>query len=141
MEAKVRTVDSTIQIFDRFRKKFVPLTPEEWVRQHFATNLVNAYAVPESRLLLESEVSYGSVKKRPDLAVVGNNGETWLLAEFKSTDVDLDESVWQQACTYASVLHPKFMILSNGLQHIYAQFKPEIGNFVYIKDLPKHSLN
>ena len=65
--------------------------------------------VPESALMLESEIKYGKVRKRPDISVVNMNNSIWLVVELKASDVAIDENVWQQALTYGSVLKPKYI--------------------------------
>jgi hypothetical protein len=134
--AKVRSVNQQIQIFDRFRKKYLTLTPEEWVRQHYANYLVKEKSIPESRLMLESEIKYGKVSKRPDIIVVDPNNLVFLIVECKASEVKLDQSVYDQTITYASVLEPKYLALTNGFKHIYFQFQPETKNFVSIVDIP-----
>ena len=140
MEAKVRSTSDQIQIFDRIRKKFVQLTPEEWVRQHLISNLIVRYNVIESRIMVESEIKYGKVKKRPDIAVINADGSTWLILECKAASVTLDQSTWQQTFTYGSVLKPSFMGISNGLQHIFAGLQPETENFVFMNELPNYTI-
>lgn len=134
--AKVRSAEQQIQIFDRFRKKYLLLTPEEWVRQHFANFLNTRFKIAESRIVLESEIKYGKVRIRPDIAVIDQNNTVLLIVECKAPAVILDESVWMQTITYASVLNPKFLALTNGIQHNYFQFQPETKNFVSIDELP-----
>jgi hypothetical protein len=141
MEAKVKRASEQIQIFDRFRKKFIVLTPEEWVRQHFAHYLLSHKMVPESALMLESEIKYGKVRKRPDISVVNMNNSIWLVVELKASDVAIDENVWQQALTYGSVLKPKYIGLSNGLTHIFSEFRPELNKYVFINDLPEFTVS
>ena len=135
-EAKVRSENKQIQIFDCFRKKFVILTPEEWVRQHFANYLVSHKSIPETRLMLESEIKYGQVSKRPDISVIDRNNLVYLIVECKASNVTLDQSVYDQTMTYASILKPKYLALTNGLEHMYFQFQPETMNFVSIEDIP-----
>lgn len=136
MDAKVKRAGEQIQIFDRFRKKFVVLTPEEWVRQHFANFLVLQKSIPESAMLLESEIVYGKVRKRPDICVVDRNKAIWLLVEVKAVDIVIDELVWQQALTYGSVLNPLYIGISNGITHIFSEFRPELNKYVFINELP-----
>ncbi|MDC1222329.1 type I restriction enzyme HsdR N-terminal domain-containing protein [Salibacteraceae bacterium] len=112
------------------------LTPEEWVRQHYANYLVKEKSIPESRLMLESEIKYGKVSKRPDISVVDPNNLVFLIVECKAPEVELDQSVYDQTITYASVLEPKYLALTNGFKHIYFQFQPETKNFVSIVDIP-----
>ena len=98
--AKVRSVNQQIQIFDRFRKKYLTLTPEEWVRQHYANYLVKEKSIPESRLMLESEIKYGKVSKRPDIIVVDPNNLVFLIVECKAPEVEMDQYVYDQNIKY-----------------------------------------
>lgn len=134
--AKVRSVNKQVQIFDRFRKKFLKLSPEEWVRQHFANYITTVLKIPESRLMLEAEIKYGKVAKRPDISVLNRNGSVQIIVECKAPEVNLDQSVYDQTITYASVLKPEFLAITNGMEHIYFQFQPETMNFVLIEEIP-----
>lgn len=138
MEAKVKSEAGVSYIFDRFRKKYVQLTPEEWVRQHFASALVQSAQVPESLIILESEIAYGKVRKRPDIVVMKPDQSIWMLVECKAPDVHLSEAVWQQTFTYGSVLNPRIMAVTNGRQHIIYAFQSEIEKFVLVKAIPNY---
>jgi len=135
-DAKVRSIGEQIQIFDMFRKKFIVLTPEEWVRQHFAHYLVEQVGYNSSHLHLEYQLSYNQLKKRPDIGVINQNLELELLVECKAPSIVLNEDVFLQLTSYFSVASSKFIALTNGLQHIFASFEPSTGKFVYIKELP-----
>lgn len=137
MDAKVKRASGVHHIFDRFRKKYVQLTPEEWVRQHFAMALMTTSQVPESLIMLESEIGYGHIRKRPDIVIMNTDQTVWLLVECKAPTITLDEQVWQQTFTYGSVLKPKMMAVTNGLEHIICEFQPEKGKFVLRNGIPK----
>jgi len=140
-DAKVRSASEQIQIFDRFRGKYVALTPEEWVRQHFAHYLTSCYDVPSTLLNIEYQISYARLKKRPDITVMSPNGAIWALIECKSPHVRLTEEIVYQTILYGSVLHPVHIVMTNGEQHIFCWFSPEKKKFVLINDLPKFQLN
>ncbi len=135
-DAKVRSIGEQIQIFDAFRKKFVALTPEEWVRQHFAHYLVRQLGYSASHVHLEYQLSYERIKKRPDIGVINTNAELELLVECKAPSVALNEDVFLQLTSYFSVVSSKYIALTNGIQHIFASFEPSAGKFVYIEQLP-----
>ena len=133
---KVRSLGEQIQIFDPFRRKFVMLTPEEWVRQHFAHYLTETLNYPATRLHLEFQIRYQRRIKRPDIAVINDHGEIEILVECKAPNVRLDENVFLQVSTYFSVLKPTCLVMTNGIQHVFAMAKPNSSEFVYIKELP-----
>lgn len=136
--AKVRRVGEREEIFDVFRKKFVTLSPEEWVRQHLAHFLTMHCEVPAGRVALETDVRYGSLRKRVDILVPDGVGGVWLLAECKAASVPVDDKVWQQCFTYASVLRPRFILVSNGINHVLCESKPGTGEVVLCKDFPRY---
>lgn len=112
------------------------LTPEEWVRQHFASYLVSEFSLVKSRLLLEHQINYNGRIKRPDISYLDEQGNVLLLVECKAPQVKLTEEVVFQALTYSSVLNPKYIALSNGIQHFYAQNDAETNKMQYINRLP-----
>lgn len=136
--AKVRSIDAQIQIFDVFRRKYVLLTPEEWVRQHYAQFLVNTLNYPLTRLHLEFQIKYYGKAMRPDIAVLNNMGATDIVVECKAPHIVLNEDVFLQVSAYYNVLKPRFFIMTNGLQHIVAKTQRNGLNFVYIEALPAY---
>lgn len=139
-DAKVRAAEGQIQIFDRFRRKFVMLTPEEWVRQHFANFLVNQCAVPVSLMNIEYQIQYQRLKKRPDITVMDPHRNIWMLVECKAPGVRITEEVLYQTVLYGSVLKPLHIAMTNGSEHIFCAFDPKMKKFVLMSDLPKFTL-
>ena len=136
--AKVRSIDEQIQIFDAFRKKYLVLTPEEWVRQHFAHYMVNSLGYPASRLQLEFQIKYNGKVKRPDIAVLSDRGDCEIIVECKAPEIVLNEDVFLQVSTYYSVLRPRFVVMTNGLQHVVVAIQRNDPKFVYIENLPPY---
>lgn len=136
---KTRKVPSGLQIYDSFRKKYVALTPEEWVRQHFAHFLTAEKNVPESHIWIEHEIKYGQVKKRPDLTIVDRDMKPWCIVECKAPHIQITEDVFLQWSSYQSVLRAPFGVMTNGVSHYYAEYQPKSQNFVYLKDLPNYA--
>ncbi|MDB4105213.1 type I restriction enzyme HsdR N-terminal domain-containing protein [Salibacteraceae bacterium] len=137
-DAKVRSIDDQIQIFDVFREKYVSLTPEEWVRQHFSHYLVEHLGHPKTHIQLEYQLKYARVKKRPDIGVINNDSQLEILIECKAPSIALNEDVFLQLTSYFSVDSSKYIVLTNGLQHIFAAFEPSTGKFVYLQELPAY---
>lgn len=107
----------TVEIFDPVRKKYLKLTPEEWVRQNFIQYLVNEKDFPQSLVLIEKGLTINRMKKRFDAVVYSKQGQPVVLIEFKSTKVNIDQKVFEQIASYNLQLKVKYLIVSNGLKH------------------------
>ena len=104
-------------IFDDLRKKFVALTPEEWVRQHFIRFLINVKHSPASLIAIEKQLVINGLKKRCDAVVYSRNAEPLMIIEFKATTVSIAQQTFDQAAVYNSKLKVDYFIISNGLKH------------------------
>ncbi|MDJ1505989.1 type I restriction enzyme HsdR N-terminal domain-containing protein [Xanthocytophaga agilis] len=125
-----------LYIFDILRKKYIYLTPEEWVRQHFVHLLLNKYSYPKALIKAESAVIYNQLPKRADLLVFDRNGKPFLLIECKDTLVPLDDLVLQQAARYNHIVQAPYVILVNGLEWFCYQANTESGPFLLLEDIP-----
>jgi hypothetical protein len=96
------------------RKKWVLLTPEEWVRQNFIQYLVKVQNYPSSLIAIEKEILLGELKKRFDILVYDKNHQPWMIVECKSMDVILDDKVLQQALRYNISVPVPYIIVTNG---------------------------
>lgn len=104
-------------IFDLVRRKYVALTPEEWVRQHFLNYLINHLHYPKSLIAVERGTTYHQLAKRTDLCVYGPDRRALLLVECKATSVPVTPEVVKQATLYNKTLQARFVVLTNGLEH------------------------
>lgn len=120
-------------IKDVVRKKWLVLTPEEWVRQHFITYLIDELEYPPASIAIEKKVEINGMPKRFDVLVY-HKGNTAMLVECKAPDVPLTQDVFHQACRYNTVLQAPVAILTNGLQTITAYIQKESIQFV--KEVP-----
>jgi len=125
-------------IFDEIRKKYLILTPEEWVRQNFIKYLIDEKHYPKSLVAIEKQIIFNGLLKRCDAVVYNRNGEPKAIIEFKAPEVKISEKVFEQISKYNYKLKVEFLIVSNGLQHFcckvdFENFKtsffPEIPNF------------
>jgi hypothetical protein len=123
-----------IVIFDIIRKKYLILTPEEWVRQHFINYLINTLNYPKGLINVEGGLNYHSRMKRTDIIVFDNLGSPFILIECKAPNIPLDNEVVFQASVYNNIIKAPYVALTNGLQHYFLQFE---GNEVKeIENLP-----
>lgn len=112
-QPKIKRLDSKEIIFDEVRKKWVQLTPEEWVRQNFLQYLVQVKQYPPALIAVEKEIWLNDVKKRFDI-VVYKNDVPWLIVECKEMEVALDSKVLDQALRYNMVLQVGVIVITNG---------------------------
>lgn len=138
-EVKVRSNGEQIEIFDSIRSKYLVLTPEEWVRQHFIHFLIRSLGVPATLLQLEYTIDYNGQTKRPDIGIINVKGGVDMIVECKKPEVKLDESTVHQIATYAKVQSPRFLVVTNGIQHLAAEYRPEKKNFVFLDTFPLYS--
>jgi type I site-specific restriction endonuclease len=113
-QPKIKKEDNIEFIFDEVRKRWVVLTPEEWVRQNFLQYMIQVKQYPASLLAVEREITLGELKKRFDIVLFNPEGKALLLVECKEMTVQLDEKVLQQALRYNISLQVPFMAITNG---------------------------
>lgn len=101
-------------LFDPLRRKWVVLTPEEWVRQNFIQYLVQTLAYPAAMVAVEKEISLGELKKRFDLLVFDRGHRPWMMVECKSMEVELNEEVLHQLLRYNLGVPVQYLIITNG---------------------------
>jgi hypothetical protein len=111
---RIRTQQDRKYIFDPIRRKFVFLSPEEWVRQNIISYLVGVMNYPASLLSVEKEIWVGEIKKRCDVVVFDRSGQPWMIIECKEMDMVIGEGVLQQSLTYHQALPVKYVVISNG---------------------------
>ena len=127
---KIRSVEDKQQIFDRVRRRYVALTPEEWVRQNMIAHLIEALEVPKMRLSNETPIVYNGLTKRCDTVVYDENYKPLMIVEYKAPTVELTQLVFDQIAVYNLELQVPYLLISNGLKHIFC--KVDIANKRYL---------
>jgi len=128
-----------VRIFDIVRKKYVTLTPEEWVRQHVLHFLIGEKQVPAGLIGVESEIRLFHTRKRFDVAVFDHSGKAVLAIECKAPSIPVTQEVVDQLVRYNMILKVKFLMLTNGLTHLFCKVDQVSGNIKIIEDLPDYS--
>lgn len=124
------------QIFCEWRKRWVRLTPEEWVRQQLLHRLVEQYGYPAARIAVETAIMVGEAKKRCDAVVYDHAMQPLVLIECKAETVPLTQKTLDQAITYNRKLHVPYLLLSNGVQTIFIDGKNNTpSGFIGYSDL------
>jgi len=113
-----------LTIFDPIRKKYIILTPEEWVRQHFIHYLVEYLNYPKSLIKVESGLQYNQLSKRSDILIYDRKPRPLMLVECKSYDVKIVKETFEQAAMYNHTLSAKYIVLTNGMEHWCCEIEP-----------------
>jgi hypothetical protein len=121
-------------LFDALRKKWLLLTPEEWVRQNFVQYLIQVMDYPSSLIALEKEIMLGALKKRFDILIYNNNHQPWMIVECKGADIKLNGETLQQALRYNISVPVEFLLITNG-NYSFGWQKKE-GQLNEINELP-----
>ena len=111
---KIKTEKEVDYIFDTIRKKWIVLTPEEWVRQNFIQSLVKVKKYPASLIALEKEIVLGEIKKRFDILVYNKEHQPWIMIECKATHIPLNEEVLNQILRYHISVASSYLVITNG---------------------------
>ena len=135
-EHKVKQVNGKPYIFDIIRRKFVVLTPEEWVRQHFIHLLINQYGYPKSLFAIETGMKYNKMAKRTDIMILAPDGSPFLLVECKAPFIAVGEAALAQISRYNFTLRPTYLAATNGMSHYC--FQAVDGQIHYMDDFPAY---
>ena len=133
-EFKIKKENNNTIIFDKIRKKWIILTPEEWVRQNFISYILDKN-YPKSLINCEKVFYINKVTKRYDIVVYDSSGDVEILVECKSYDVNLIKEHFDQVMRYNLELKSKYVIVTNGLRHIYFEFDDSEKIYKQKKDL------
>ena len=136
---RFKNSENKVSIFDEIRKKFILLTPEEWVRQHVVQFLLQDKKYPKSYINVEKLIKINDLSKRYDVVVFQPNGEIFLLIECKAPEVAISQQTFDQIARYNLVLKAKYLMVTNGLNHYFCQMDFENEKYVFLKELPKYS--
>lgn len=126
-------------ILDPIRKKFVLLTPEEWVRQHVIQDLLHK-GISKTRLSIEKQFEVMGQQKRFDVVVAGSNASIALLVECKAPEVPITQATFDQIARYQLALNANYLMVTNGLAHIYCQIDYTQQTYHFMPDFPLKGL-
>ncbi len=116
-DPSLKKENGKVWIFDVIRKKYIVLTPEEWVRQHFINYLIAELKYPRSLFRIEGSLTYNKLQKRSDILVFDRNGKAWMLIECKSPTIKLNQKAFNQVAVYNMTLSAKYLAVTNGMAH------------------------
>jgi len=134
----VKDSNEAAKVFDPLRKKFVTLTPEEYVRQQFMAWLQDSFHYPRSLMANEIGVNVNGMKKRCDSVVFNRDGSPLLIVEYKAPEVKISQDTFDQIVRYNLVLHARYLIVSNGLNHYCCVIDYQNNTYQFIPSIPDY---
>ncbi len=138
IQAKISQEGGKAMIFDVVRKKFIVLTPEEWVRQHFSHYLINYLKYPRALMKIESGLTYNKMSKRSDIIVYGQSTQPHILIECKSHTIKLTQKTLEQVSVYNQSIKAPYLAVTNGINHIFYHIDFENATANQIESLPAY---
>ena len=137
---RFKNSENKVSIFDEIRKKFIILTPEEWVRQHVVRFLLEEKKYPKSLINVEKVLKVNGLKKRYDAVVFNTAGEIQVLVECKAPEVKITQATFDQIARYNITMNAQYLIVTNGLNHYFCQMDFENEKYVFLPQLPDYNL-
>jgi hypothetical protein len=137
---RFKNSENKVAIFDEIRKKFIILTPEEWVRQHVVHYLISDKSYPKSWINVEKRIKINRLIKRYDVVVFNPDGSIFLLVECKAPEIKISQQTFDQIARYNLTLKANYLMVTNGLDHYFCQLDYENERYHFLQDLPNPNL-
>ncbi|MDG1697615.1 MAG: type I restriction enzyme HsdR N-terminal domain-containing protein [Polaribacter sp.] len=135
---KLKSNQNKTLIFDKLRKKYLVLTPEEWVRQHFVQFLIDEKKYPTSLIALEKQLTFNNLKKRSDILIFDKKGNHEIIVECKAPAIKITQDTFDQIARYNLKLKAKFLVVTNGLEHFYCKMDFKNKTYIFLKEIPNY---
>lgn len=134
---RIEVREGKTQVFDPVRKRFVVLSPEEWIRQHIVHYLITQAAYPRSLMAVETALPVAGTLRRTDIVVYDREGQVFLLVECKAADVPISQTTALQVAQYNQALRARYVLLSNGLVSYCLQADYTTAQYHFLEAIPK----
>ena len=134
---EIKSINSKNYIFDLIRKKHLVLTPEEWVRQNLVSYFINDLNYPKGLIKTESSLKYNNLKKRSDILIYNNDMTHYMIVECKSYKMKLNKSHLNQSAMYNKIYRSRYLMVSNGMEHIVCEYDWENETFKFRSSIPE----
>ena len=139
-QARIVEEEGKRKIFDPVRRKYVALTPEEWVRQHFVNYLVTVKGYPTELIANEVQIRLNNTTKRCDTLLYDRLLQPQMIVEYKAPSVEITQNVIEQIVRYNMALHVRYLIVSNGIRHICCEIDYSKGCCKFLPEVPAYTL-
>ena len=137
-DTKITTRSGKDVIFDVIRKRYVALTPEEWVRQHFVHFLIYHKGYPQGLMANEVNLNLNGTAKRCDTVLYRKNLSAQMIIEYKAPSIPITQAAFDQITRYNMVLKVDYLIVSNGMDHYCCRMDYERQNYIFLQDIPNY---
>jgi Type I restriction enzyme R protein N terminus (HSDR_N) len=137
---RFKNSENKVSIFDPIRKKFIILTPEEWVRQHVVEFLIQEKKYPKSYVNVEKLLKINDLNKRYDVVVFNPDGTIFLLVECKAPEIKISQTTFDQIARYNMVLKSNYLMVTNGLNHYFCEMDFVQNKYKFLQQLPEMNL-
>ena len=136
---RFKNSENKVSIFDEIRKKFIILTPEEWVRQHVVQFLIMEKKYPKSLINVEKVLKVNGLRKRYDIVVYNPDGTIYILVECKAPEVKISQATFDQIARYNMTMKAQYLTVTNGLSHYFCQMDFENEKYEFLRELPNYN--
>lgn len=136
---KLKSNENKMHIFDKLRKKWMVLTPEEWVRQHYVSYLIEEKKYPIALIAIEKQMVINNRKKRTDILVFNTEGKPDIIVECKAPSIKITQDTFDQIARYNLKLQANFLIVTNGLEHFYCKMDFKNETYIFLKEIPDYN--
>lgn len=133
---RFKNSENKVSIFDEIRKKFIILTPEEWVRQHVVQFLLEEKNYPKSLINVEKVLKVNGLRKRYDVVVFNPDGSIFILIECKAPEIKIAQVTFDQIARYNMTMKAEYLMVTNGLNHYFCQMDFENEKYQFLTELP-----
>ncbi|MGF1587541.1 MAG: type I restriction enzyme HsdR N-terminal domain-containing protein [Bacteroidales bacterium] len=133
---KIKTEEQRNYIFDNIRKRYVILTPEEWVRQHLITYLTEEKKYPASLMAVEMSLKINKMERRADIVLFSRLGKPFMIVECKAPGVKITQNAFDQAARYNMDMKVEYLAVSNGLVHYCARLNHADHSWEFLREIP-----
>lgn len=135
---KIANENGHLTIFDVLRRKYVALTPEEWVRQHFVHYLIGHKGYPQTLMANEIQLAIGNKKLRCDSVLYDRSLKPRMIIEYKAPTVNITQKVFDQITVYNMLLHVDYLVVSNGIKHYCCRMDYDNQKYLFLEDIPDY---
>ena len=136
---RFKNSENKVSIFDEIRKKFIILTPEEWVRQNVVQFLLEEKKYPKSLINVEKVLKINGLRKRYDVVVFNSDGSIFILIECKAPEIKITQATFDQIARYNMTMNAQFLMVTNGLNHYFCQMDYENEKYTFLENLPNYN--
>lgn len=138
---RFKNSENKTAIFDEIRKKFIILTPEEWVRQNVVQYLIQQKKYPKSLINVEKLLKINGLVKRYDVVVFNNDGSIFILVECKAPEIKISQQTFDQIARYNMTLNAEHLMVTNGHNHYFCQMDFENERYSFMRELPDYGIS